>query len=87
MLYAHVPNVCSSNSVSSMRPVANVIVEADDVLRYPPPYTVDDYISRYVSCLNAHRSAVMPVSQALILKVGVEEREKAYAGWQRCWKH
>lgn len=53
---------------------------AGGALQYPPQYPIADYISRYVYCLNARRLTMMPVGQALTVKVRNEERETVYAG-------
>lgn len=79
VLCANVPDMCFTEFVSLMSVVANVVVGADAALRYQPSYPIDKYIARYVPRLDASRSAMMPVGQALTVKTGNEEHESAYS--------
>lgn len=71
-----------------MSTVANVAAGAGGVLRYPPPYSVHEYILRYVLRLDARRFAVMNVGRTLTIEVDSEERKMDYDGrksWRKFW--
>lgn len=87
VLCANVPDACSTGSISLMSAVANVALSTGDLLRYSPSYAVHEYISQCIPRLDARRFAIIPVCQALTVNGGSEEREKAYEGWRRRWKH
>lgn len=63
------------------------MVEAVAVLQYLHSYPVGDYILRYVLRVNERQSAMMPFDQTLTVRISNEDREAAYAGWRRRWKH
>lgn len=44
LLCANCPDICSAESVPLMSSVANVTVGAGGVIRYPPLYSVVEYI-------------------------------------------
>lgn len=56
-------------------------------MRHPALYPVDEYISRYVRCLDDCRFAVMLVGQSLTIKVDMKQRDMAYVGWKWRWEH
>lgn len=78
-LCTNVPDVCFKDSISLMSAVPNVAVGEGGVMRYLPPYSVEGYISRYISRVDLRWFAMMPVGHTLTVKVGNEERETAYA--------
>lgn len=80
-------DVCSIESISLMSAAPDVAVGAGGVVRFPPPYPVDEYILRYVPLLDARQFAMMPVGQILTIMVGNGERAPACPGWRRRWKH
>lgn len=67
--------------------MANVAIRSGDVLRYSPPYPVDERIAWCVTRLDARRFAMMPVGQTQTVKVVNEECETVYAEWRWRWKH
>lgn len=79
VLFVSVAAVCSTQSVSFMSAVANVAVGAGVVLRYLPPYSVDEKVSGYVPCLDVRRCVMNPISQTLTVSLGDKKRETAYA--------
>lgn len=81
MLCANAPDEFSTDSISFMNTVANVPVGAREVLRYPRPYSVDEYISQYIALLDARRFGILPVFQDLTANPVIGEHETAYAGW------
>lgn len=63
--------MCSTEPVSFITAVANVLVGACSLPRYPPPYPVEEYILRYASRLDPPRCLMVPVGQ-LAVKVDSE---------------
>lgn len=78
-------DVCLTESVSLLSAVASVTIGVGDMLRSPPLYSVNEYISQYVPPLDARWFSMLPVGATLTVKVGNKEREKAYAAWRRRW--
>lgn len=48
--------------------LANIVDGAGGVFRYPPPYFVDEYISRDVPDLDAHLFAMMTADQTSLIE-------------------
>lgn len=59
--------------MSLVSEVAAEVVGARGFLQYPSPYPVDEYTSRYVSCLGACLLAMMTGDRILTVKIGAEE--------------
>lgn len=57
------------------------------VLRYPPVYSFENYISLHVINMNKRQLAIMPSIQAFTMRAGFDEKETAIAGWCKRWKH
>lgn len=53
VLCANIPDLCSTSSVLLTSAVAILTFKADRESQYPPPYSVQKYISQYVSCLDS----------------------------------
>lgn len=62
---ASVVDMCLTMSVSIMSAVGNIIVEAGGVIRYSPPYPVDEYILLSVPRADAYQPAVKLVCHTL----------------------
>lgn len=82
VMCANVLDVCSATLLLLTSAVAIVAVGADGALRYPPSYSIDEYILCCAPRLNARRFPMMPVSQALTKRMGDEECQKTHAGLQ-----
>lgn len=67
VLCTDVPDLCSTDSIYLMRSVTKVAVEVGSLMRYPPPYPVEEYISRYTPRLDACRLAMMPFDPSLTI--------------------
>lgn len=86
LLCANVQDVYFTESVSLIGVVTNLSIGAGSKFWYPLPYP-DEYILPYAPHLDGRRFAMMPVSQALTVKVCNEKSETAYVGWRQRWKH
>lgn len=76
-----------AQSVSDIAAATNAVIGAGGVIRFAPPYSVDEYIRRQSSCLDARRFAILPTGWTLTIIVGWFECETTYLGWRRRWKY
>lgn len=76
-----------AKSVPEKTAASNTAVGAGGTLRFPPPYSVDEYIRRWWSGLDARRCAFLPAGSTLKVMAVRVERETRYAGWWRRWEH
>lgn len=74
-------NRCTK-SVSDMTVANNTSSGAGVTLRLPPPYSVDEYILRWSSRMDARRFSIVPAGLTSTVMVGRLECETA--GWRRC---
>lgn len=65
VLWADVPDVCSTASVSLIAVIINVLIGADVVLQHPPLYFIDEIILLYAPHFDTQRSAMMPIDQTI----------------------
>lgn len=50
-------------------------------LRYPPSYSVEDYIRLHALEIDARRFAIVQTGEALAMRAGLEKRKTVIAGW------
>lgn len=84
---AKVSDACSTESVCQMIPVANIVVGAGGLLRYPTKYSIDEYVSWYLPGLGTHRFAMMLIRRTLTMNVDNEKHETVYVKWGCRWNH
>lgn len=70
-----------AESVSDMSVSNNTTRGAGGVLRFSPPYSVDEHFPRRSSRLNSGCFAIFPAGASLTVMIGRSEREVALAGW------
>lgn len=87
MTFAYICPKLFTDSIFSMTVANNAAVGTVGVLRFPPPFFVDDYVSPCLSHLDARWFANWPTSFILTVGAGRSERETAHDGWRRRWKH
>lgn len=83
-------DICSSlclNSVSDMTAANIVTVDAGGVLRFPPTYSVDEYVCRWCGRVDARRFSIFSTVSTLTVTTARSELDTAYAGCRRRWKH
>lgn len=72
-----------TNTISLMGTLKAHSCGADDKLRYPLPYSVEDYIWFQVPKIDARWFAIMPLGSADTLRVGYEQRETTISSWYK----
>lgn len=78
-LCAIVRDDCSVESVSLVSTLANVAIVIGSVRRYRSRYSDEEYIFQHIHHLDACRFSMIPVGQALMVKVGKEQGDTAYS--------
>lgn len=75
---SNLPDLCSTESVLLMNALNKIEVGADGMPRCPHLCPMNEYISRYASRLDLCLFEIVPVSQALKVKIDSEENVNAY---------
>lgn len=56
-------------------------------LRYPPLYSVEEYIILHLRRIDGRWIAITRTEKAFAMRAGNEERETAFVGWFKRWKN